>query len=51
MLSSSGAYSIWVSVPNEGEVLRAVDVGPSFSAPDGRVALTIPLSAAARPFD
>jgi Flp pilus assembly protein TadD len=41
-----GAYSIWVSVPNQGEVLRTVDVGSAFSAPDGRMAVTIPLSAA-----
>jgi tetratricopeptide (TPR) repeat protein len=41
-----GAYSIWVSAPNQGEVLRTVDVGSAFSAPDGRVAVTIPLSAA-----
>lgn len=41
-----GAYSVWVSVPNQGEVLRTVDVGPSFSSQDGRIAVTIPLSAA-----
>lgn len=41
-----GSYSIWVSVPNQGEVLRTVDVGPSFSGQDGRVAVTIPLSSA-----
>ena len=41
-----GAYSIWVSVPNQGKVLRTVDVGPSFSAPDGPVTVTIALSVA-----
>jgi Tfp pilus assembly protein PilF len=41
-----GAYSIWVSVPNQGEVLRTVNVGPSVSAQDGRIAVTVPLSAA-----
>jgi Tfp pilus assembly protein PilF len=41
-----GAYSIWVAVPDQGEVLRTVDVGPSSSDRDGSVAVTIPLSAA-----
>jgi tetratricopeptide (TPR) repeat protein len=41
-----GSYSIWVSAPSQGEVLQTVDVGPSFSASDGRIAVTISLSSA-----
>jgi predicted Zn-dependent protease len=41
-----GEYAVWVSVPDVGEVLQTVAVGPSFAAPDGRIAITIPLSAA-----